>query len=98
MKLLTWAFVAMQALDGGLTLWATNNGFIEVNRLYAPVAHQWLAPVLLKVLPAAAVAFVLYRLAQRYPRTKPVTAVGLLAAVAFYLYITGTNIGELIGG
>ena len=96
MKILAGLFVGMQAVDGFLTLWAVNHGYTEVNRLYAPVAGNWYAPLLYKVLPAALVAFGLYRLAQRYPRTRPALAVGLIAAVGFYLFITATNVGEII--
>lgn len=96
MKILAGLFVGMQAVDGYLTLWAVNNGYTEVNRLYAPVAGNWYAPLVFKVLPAALVAFGLCRLAKRYPRTRPVTAVGLVAAIGFYLLITASNIGEII--
>ncbi len=96
MKVLAGLFVGMQAVDGYFTLWAVNHGCTEANPLYAPVAGNWYAPLLFKVLPAALVAFGLYRLAQRYPRTRPVLAVGLVAAVAFYLFITATNVGEII--
>jgi len=88
------AFVAAQATDGFLTLWAVNHGFEEVNSFLAPIAGTWASPVV-KILPAALVAWGLARLGRRYPRTQPVTAVGLVAVVAFYAAVLVSNVAEL---
>jgi len=92
--ILGMAFVAAQATDAFLTLWAVNHGFEEVNPVLAPIAGTWASP-LVKILPAALVAWGLARLGRRYPKTQPVTAVGLVAAVAFYGVVLASNVAEL---
>lgn len=89
-------FVAAQASDAFLTLWAANNldGFQELNPILAPIAGTWWSPVV-KIIPAALVAWGLARLGRRYPKTQPVTAVGLVAAVAFYGVVLASNMAEL---
>ena len=88
------AFVAAQAADAFLTLWAVNHGFQEVNPLLAPIAGTWLSP-LVKIVPAALVVWGLDRLGRRYPKTQPVTAFGLVAAVAFLGVVLVSNVAEL---
>ena len=88
------AFVAFEAADAFLTLWAVNHGFEEVNPIMAPIAGTWASP-LVKILPAVLVAWGLARLGRRYPKTQPVTAVGLVAAVAFYGVVLASNVAEL---
>ena len=88
------AFVAFEAADAFLTLWATNHGFQEVNPLMVPFAHTWAFPFL-KILPAALVVWALARLGRRYPKTQPVTIFGLAAAVAFLGVVLVSNVAEL---
>ena len=88
------AFVAAQATDAFLTLWAVNHGFEEVNPFLTPIAGTWWSPVV-KIIPAALVAWGLARLGRRYPKTQPVTAVGLVAAVAFLGLVLVSNVAEL---
>jgi len=89
------ALVAAQAADAFLTLWAVNHGFEEVNPIMAPIAGTWLSP-LVKIIPAALVVWGLARLGRRYPRTQPVTAVGLVAGVVFLGVVLVANLGEMI--
>ncbi len=95
LKALTLSLVGMEAVDGYFTLWAVTHGYTEANPLWAPVAGIWYAPLIGKILPAAVVGYLLYRLAGRYPRLKPVVVFGMFAAVGFLLWITAGNIGEL---
>lgn len=88
------AFVAAEAADAFLTLWAVNHGFQEVNPILAPIAGTWASP-LVKILPAALVVWALARLGRRYPKTQPVTAVGLVSAVAFLGVVLVSNVAEL---
>lgn len=88
------AFVALQVADAFLTLWAVNHGFEEVNPLLAPIAGTWLGPVV-KIVPAALVVWGLDRLGRRYPRTRPVSAVGLGAAIVFLGVVLVSNVAEL---
>jgi len=87
-------FVVAEAADAFLTLWAVNNGFVEINPLLAPIAGTWLSP-LVKILPAALVVWFLARLGRRYPKTQPVTAVGLVVVVAFLGVVLAANVAEL---
>jgi hypothetical protein len=88
------AFVGLQAADAFLTMWAVNHGFQEVNPFLAPIAGTWYSPIV-KILPAALVAWGLARLGRRYPRTQPVTAFGLVGVVALYAAVIASNLGEL---
>lgn len=87
-------FVAFEAADAFFTLWAVNHGFQEANPLLAPIAGTWISPVV-KILPAALVAFFLARLGDRFPKTRPVTAFGLFAVVGFLGVVLAANTVEL---
>jgi len=89
------AFVALEAADAFLTLWATNHGFQEVNPLMVPFAHTWLFPIM-KIIPAMGAAWLLSKLNARFPRTRPVTVFGFGMAVAFLGFVLVGNLGELI--
>ena len=89
------AFVALQVADAFLTLWAVNHGFQEINPLMIPIAGTWLSP-LVKIVPAALVVWGLDRLGRRYPKTRPVSAVGLVAVVAFLGVVLVGNLGEVL--
>ncbi len=86
----------MQAVDGYLTFWAVNNGFIEVNPIYRLVAGDWYAPLLYKILPTALAVIGLSLLVKHYPSTNFALATGLVMAIGFYLYITVSNISEIV--
>lgn len=93
-KVLSIAFLAAQAVDSFLTLWATNNGATEVNPLMASIAHTWAGPAV-KLLPAALAVWLGAKVIRRYPVVRTPACVGLVAAIAFLGYITATNIQEL---
>ena len=89
-------FVAFQAADAFLTMWATNNGFQEVNPLMVSFAHTWAFP-LMKIIPALVATWALLRVNARFPRTRTATAFGLTMAVAFLGVVLVGNLGEVIG-
>ena len=93
-RILMIAFVAFEAADAFFTLWATNNGFLEVNPLMVPFAHTWALPFI-KIIPALVATWALSKLNARFPRTRPATAFGLAAAVAFLGVVLAANLGEL---
>jgi len=95
-KVLGIAFVAAQAADAFLTLWAAHSleGFQEMNPLLAPIAGTWASP-LVKILPAALVAWGLVRLGRRYPKTRSTMVVGLAAVIVFYGVVLASNMNEL---
>jgi hypothetical protein len=94
MRSLCAAFVALEAVDAMLTMWAVNNGFIEVNRLMSPVAGTWVSPAV-KIVPAALAAWLLVKVTGRWPRTKAVVNVGLASVVTFMAAIIASNLLEL---
>lgn len=94
LKLLSIGFIAMQAVDSFLTLWATNNGATEVNPLMAGIAHTWAGPAV-KLIPAALAVWLVAKVARRYPVVKTPATVGLGAAVLFLVAVTVSNITEL---
>lgn len=87
--------MAAHAADAFLTLWATNNGFQEVNPLMVPFAHTWAFPFI-KLVPALVGLFIVSKLTARFPRFRPLAVVGLASSVAFLGGIIIANIGEII--
>lgn len=45
MKTVMIMFMGLESADGFLTMWATRNGFVEVNPLMMPIAHTWIMPL-----------------------------------------------------
>jgi len=94
-KGLAGGLVAMQIIDSFLTLWATNNGFVEVNPLMAPIAHLWAMPVV-KIVPVLLAVWGIAKLQQRFPVIGKPVSVGLVSCIAFYAAVLITNISEII--
>ena len=80
-------FIALEALDAGLTLWATNNGFQEGNPLLEPFAHTWAQPVV-KVALALAVAWVLCR-AWKSLKTRRMASISFMAVIGIQAVVLG---------
>lgn len=91
-KQLAVALVVVSGLDGLLTMWATNHGFVEVNPLMRPIAHTWILPVWKAGIAALGAWFVL-RFSRRFPR---IVTLGLSVSVAFVLVVFILNLLELI--
>lgn len=89
------AFVVAHAADAFLTLWATNNGFQEVNPLMAPFAHTWAFPFI-KLIPALVALLVVSRMAARWPKTRPIISGGLALSVVFLGVVLIANVGEIL--
>jgi len=94
-KVLAGGLVAAQIADSFLTLWATNNGFVEVNPLMAPIAHLWAMPVV-KIVPALLVVWGIAKIQKRFPIIVKPVSVGLVACIAFYAAVIVSNISEII--
>jgi hypothetical protein len=96
-KTLGIAFVALEAVDAFLTMWAANTlqGFQEMNPLLAPIAGSWLSP-LVKIVPSALIAWGLVRLGNRFPRTRRITAFGMIAVILFLGIVLASNAVEII--
>lgn len=94
-KVLGIGFLAAQAVDSFLTLWATNNGYTEVNSVMAPIAHTWLNPVV-KLVPAAIAVWGIGKLTRHYPKARVPANIGLFGCIAFYAMVTISNVGEII--
>lgn len=94
-KLLAGGLVAAQIADSFLTLWATNNGFVEVNPIMAPIAHLWTLPVV-KIIPSLIVVWGIAKLQRRFPVIGKPVNVGLVACIAFYAAVLIWNVTEII--
>ncbi len=94
-KVLAGGLVAAQIADSFLTLWATNNGFVEVNPLMAPIVHLWTMPVI-KIIPALLVVWGISKLQRRFPAIGKPISVGLVVCIAFYAAILVSNVSEII--
>ena len=92
------AFVALQAADSFLTMWAVGHGYTELNSLIAPIAHTWWM-VAIKVLPAIAVGVLAVWAVGRFPKTwriaPVVLLVGLLAADIWMAGVLGHNLSVI---
>ncbi len=91
LKRLAIIFVALEAGDGFLTMWATRHGFTEVNPLAAPLAQTWLFPVW-KIGGAILGLVILIPLAKRVPK---LVKIGLASASIFLLAVISANLYEL---
>jgi len=89
--ILALVFLVLQATDAFLTLWATNNGFVEINPLMVRFASTWLLPVF-KIVPAVAVLWGLPRLVNRFPRTRLAAVLGLVGVNAFLVLVLASNV------
>ena len=64
--ILAIVFVALEAADGLVTLWGTNNGIPEANPLFVPFANTWFLP-LVKIAFGLLVAWGLSYYSRGYP-------------------------------
>ena len=92
---LAGGLVAAQIADSFLTLWATNNGFVEINPIMAPIAHTWVSPVV-KIIPALLAVWGIARLQRRFPYIIQPVRAGLVACIAFYTVILVSNVSEIV--
>lgn len=96
-KKLAVTIVVLSGIDGLLTMWATNHGFVEVNPLMRPIAHTWILPVWKTAIAGVGVAFALWLL-RRFlkPGSRLALAVplGLTAAIIFLLMVLVLNLLE----
>ena len=88
-------FTALIILDGILTFWATNNGYVEVNPLMAPIAHTALYPIL-KVITVILGVVIVAALVKRFPQLKRVATLGYASCIVFYVLVLASNTMELI--
>lgn len=73
------AFIALEAVDAGVTLWATNHGYAEGNPLLASFAHTWAQPVV-KMVVALLVVWLLSALWRR-PNGQRAASIGFAAII-----------------
>jgi hypothetical protein len=78
--ILAIVFVALEAADGLVTLWGTNNGIPEANPLFAPFANTWFLP-LVKIAFGLLVAWGLVQVAKRFPKARRLATIGLALGV-----------------
>lgn len=90
--LLAVFFIALEAVDGFFTMWATNHGFIEVNRLAAPVAGSWLFPTW-KIGGAILGILILIPVMRFFPK---LVEFGLVLASIFLTGVLISNIVSLV--
>ena len=79
-------FAALEAADGFVTLWGTNNGIPEANPLFAPFAHTWALP-LVKIAFGVLVAWGLYQVGRRFPKARRLAGIGLATGVGIQVVV-----------
>jgi len=96
MKAVVITFMGLQAADGLLTMWATSNGFVEVNPIMIPVAHTWIMP-LQKILVAIAGIAVICVIARWYPSLIAPIRLFLVLSNSFATLVLASNFIQLAG-
>ncbi len=95
--LLALSFVALQVADSFLTMWATSNGYRELNPIMEPIAGTYWMPIF-KVIPAILVGILAVRI--KFPKSWKVAPkaviFGLGGACAFLGVVLVSNLIELI--
>jgi len=97
MKTAAITFMGLEAVDGFLTMWATRNGFIEVNPLMLPIAHTWVMP-LQKVSVATAGIAVICILIRWCPSLVAPFKLSLILGSSFVALVLASNLIQLTGG
>lgn len=97
MKKLAIIFLVTQAIDCFLTMWATNNGFVEANPLMAPFAHTWAFVPFKLIIPTIVVVGVAF-LVRKYAAIRTVVLGALVGANAFLIIVIASNIIEMAKG
>jgi len=78
-------------------MWATSNGFIEVNPLIMPIAHTWMMP-LQKILVANAGIAVICVIVRRYPGLMAPIKLALILSSSLVMLVLASNLIQLAGG
>lgn len=97
MKVTMIMFMGLQVADGFLTMWATSNGFIEVNPLMMPIAHTWMMP-LQKILVAKAGVAVICVIVRRYPALIAPIRLSLVLSSSLVTLVLVSNLIQLAEG
>jgi len=84
-------FLALEVLDGFMTMWATNNGFVEVNPLVSMYSRTWLYPAS-KVAVTVLGIFLLLPLVERFSRY---VRIGFILASVFVGVTVLSNVYEM---
>lgn len=95
MKKLVTIFLVAQAIDCFFTMWATNNGFVEVNPLMAPFAHTWDFVFFKVTIPALIVAAIVL-VTKKFPAVYSFTFGFLLSANAITVGVVIWNAIEIV--
>jgi len=85
-------FIVLELIDGILTMWATQNGFVEVNPLVSPYSQTWLCPAS-KVATAMLGSIVLLPAVRRHSR---LIKAGFILASLFIAVIILSNLYEIV--
>ena len=88
-------FIALIAIDGLLTFWATNNGYMELNPLVAPISDKLIFPALKVVFPLIGVAVVGF-LVKKHPKLVGVANLGLIMMIGLYSVLLFSNLSEIL--
>lgn len=81
-------FMTLEAIDGFFTMWATNHGFVEINKLAEPVASTWFFPAW-KIGAAILGIFILMPITRHFPG---LVKFGLALVSSFLVVVLVSNI------
>ncbi len=88
--------VALKAIDGFWTLWATNHGYMELNPIMVPIAHTWWGPVA-TTLPLVVFGVLVVWITGWLPQTAKAVSRGLVAACALMVVVLAANLIAVVG-
>lgn len=99
LRILVTLFILLEIADSLMTMWAVNNGYIELNILVRPIADSWLL-LLIKVVPAIIVGTVLIilmdKLRYKHQIITGIVNIGMLSCVTFIGFVVYLNILQLL--
>lgn len=93
-----WAvilLVTLKAIDGFWTMWAVNNGYVEINPIMAPIAHTWLEPVA-TIIPTALFGILALWVSRKFPQISKILFCGILVANVFMIGVLAANLREVL--
>ena len=87
--------VILKAIDGFWTMWAVNNGYVEINPVMAPIASTWLEPVI-TISPITAFGLIVLWGKNRLPVAEKSLLVGLIIGCVIMACVLISNLMEVI--
>lgn len=94
-KLAVLFLLALKAVDGFWTMWAVNNGYVEVNPIMAPIAHTLWEPIA-TILPTTIFGVFALWISRKYPHVSKIMLYGILVSCVLMIFVLASNLREVL--